>query len=87
MSGAAALDLRIPIGALFTALGLLLAGYGLATGSELTHPSPVNLNLWWGLVMLAFGVLLLFGASRARRRVVASPSAPTGPLAPKTRPR
>jgi hypothetical protein len=87
MSGAAALDLRIPIGALFTALGLLLAGYGLATGGELTHPSPVNLNLWWGLVMLAFGLLLLVGASRARRRVVASSSAPTVPLAPETRPR
>ena len=87
MSGAAALDLRIPIGALFTALGILLAGYGVAIGGDVTHPSPVNLNLWWGLVMLAFGLLLLFGASRARRRVLASPSARTTPLAPGTRPR
>jgi hypothetical protein len=87
MSGAAALDLRIPIGALFTTLGVLLAGYGVVTGGEPTHPSPVNLNLWWGLVMLAFGLLLLFGASRARRRVLASPSARTTPLAPGTRPR
>ena len=86
MSGAVALDLRIPIGALFSALGLLLAGYGLVTGGDTTHPSPVNLNLWWGLVMLAFGLLLLLGARSARRRALGAP-VDTAPLAPETRPR
>ena len=75
MSSSSGLDVRVPIGGLFTALGLLLGGYGLATAGDVAHYArsrSVNINLWWGLVMLAFGVLLLVAASRARR----SPSGP-----------
>lgn len=70
MSGATALDLRWPIGGLFTALGLLLAGYGLLTaGSSANYAraASVNINLWWGLVMLIFGVLLLLSVRRTAR--------------------
>jgi hypothetical protein len=73
-------DIRLPIGGLFTALGLILAGYGLATGSD---PAPyerslfVNVNLWWGLVMLVFGSALLAGARHARRKAGARPAADT----------
>ena len=73
MSSSSGLDVRIPIGGLFTALGLLLGGYGLATGGDATQYARsllVNINLWWGLVMLAFGLVLLWGASRARARQV-----------------
>ena len=35
MSGATALDLRWPVGVLFTALGLILAGYGLALATDI----------------------------------------------------
>ena len=34
MSGAEGLDIRLPIGGLFAVLGLMLAGYGLATGGD-----------------------------------------------------
>ena len=71
MSSSSGLDLRLPIGGLFTALGLLLAGYGLATAGDATQHArslSVNINLWWGLVMLTFGLVLLWGASRARAR-------------------
>ena len=34
MSGADGLDIRLPIGGLFTVLGLILAGYGLATAAD-----------------------------------------------------
>ena len=77
MSGATALDLRWPIGALFTALGLLLGGYGLATAGDASHyvrSLSVNVNLWWGLVMLIFGLILLFGAARGGRRVLPHPT-------------
>ena len=73
MSSSSGLDVRIPIGGLFTALGLLLGGYGLATDGDATQYGrslSVNINLWWGLVMLAFGLVLLWGASRARARQV-----------------
>ena len=34
MSGAGGLDIRLPIGGLFTVLGLVLGGYGLATAEQ-----------------------------------------------------
>ena len=80
MSGATGLDIRLPIGGLFTVLGLLVGGYGLATGADRAHYAAslgVNINLWWGLVMLAFGLLLLMLASRARRRASARPAVET----------
>jgi hypothetical protein len=78
MSGGTGLDVRIPIGGLFTLLGLLLAGYGLATaGDTARHATSmsVNLNLWWGLVMFVFGALLLWAAVRGRRNASAHPAA------------
>jgi hypothetical protein len=80
MSGAIGLDVRLPIGGLFTVLGLLLAGYGVATEGDpalYARSLSVNVNLWWGLVMLVFGLLLLWGASRARRVASARPAAET----------
>ena len=56
------LDIKIPIGLMFTVLGLLLAIYGIATASnaELYEKSlGINVNLWTGLVMLVFGLFML----------------------------
>jgi hypothetical protein len=63
-------DLRLPIGILFSFYGLVLALYGVATnGSQLYERSlNLNINLIWGLVMLAFGAAMLGFAWRARRR-------------------
>jgi len=67
-----ALDLRIPIGLLFGLLGLLLAGYGVATGPETYQKSlGVNVNAWWGLAMLVFGLAMLALARRAAGRTAA----------------
>jgi hypothetical protein len=65
------LDVRWPIGSLFTALGLLLAGYGLATAGNAEHYArslSVNINLWWGVVMLVFGLALLLSAWTAGKK-------------------
>ena len=70
MSGSAALDLRIPIGGLFTGLGILIGGYGLATNGDAALYAPslgVNINLWWGLVMFVIGLILLVMGTRATR--------------------
>jgi hypothetical protein len=63
------LDIRLPIGMLFTVLGLLLAGYGALSDPAVYQRSlGYNLNLIWGLVLLAFGgfmwVMGRRGASR-----------------------
>jgi hypothetical protein len=67
MSSMEGLDIRAPIGGLFSLLGLMLAGYGMVAGSRTSADvAPVtNVNLWWGLVMLLFGVFMLVLARRA----------------------
>ena len=78
MTGAAGLDIRVPIGGLFTVLGLMLAGYGVATRgdpSRYAQSLSVNLNLWWGLVMLLFGIVLLSASRHGRRPAAAGPAA------------
>ena len=60
-------DIRIPIGMMFSLFGLLISCYGLATRASPMyqhHSLGVNVNLWWGLVMLAFGVALLLLSRR-----------------------
>jgi hypothetical protein len=61
-------DLRLPIGLMF----VLLAGALVVQGwldprleAPLTH---INVNLYWGLVLLLFGVVMLALGWRAQRR-------------------
>ncbi len=57
MSGVAQLDVRVPIGAMFAADGIVMAIYGLVakpTG-EAAARIGMNINLWWGLLLVAFG--------------------------------
>lgn len=61
------LDIRLPIGLLFSILGLLLAAYGVFSDPAIYRQSlNVNINLWWGLVMLAFGALMLWMGRRGK---------------------
>lgn len=54
------LDLRVPIGLLFGLLGALLAVYGLVSDPAIYHVSlGINVNLWWGVVLLLFGAFML----------------------------
>ncbi len=54
------IDIRLPIGAMFTILGLLLVIYGLAGDASVYQKSlGININLIWGLVLTAFGILML----------------------------
>ena len=70
MSSMEGLDIRAPIGGLFSLLGVMLAGYGLVAGSRTTSDvAPVtNVNLWWGIVMLLFGIVMLLMSRRAMSR-------------------
>jgi hypothetical protein len=63
-------DIRLPIGMMFSVFGLLVAGYGAATqGDEMyaRHSLGLNVNLWWGIVMLLFGAAMLLLARRGAR--------------------
>lgn len=66
------LDIRVPIGSLFALLGILLAAYGLWSNPAIYGRSlGLDINLWWGVVLLVFGLAMLGLAWRAaviRRR-------------------
>jgi putative Mn2+ efflux pump MntP len=60
------LDIRWPIGLMFTLIGVLLVITGLVNGAD-ARSLNLNINLWWGGVMLVFGVLMLLGALRGKK--------------------
>ena len=63
------LDLRLPIGLMFSIIGALLTVFGLVSDDAIyTKSLGINVNLWWGLVLLAFGLVMLGFANRARNR-------------------
>ena len=70
-------DIRLPIGYLFTILGALLALYGLMTSAaEYQRSLGININLFWGVILLIFVLLMMFFAKRARSRAVAEEPRP-----------
>ena len=63
------LDIRLPIGLMFTIIGVALTGFGLVSDRAIYERSlGINVNLWWGLVLVVFGVSMLALATRAERR-------------------
>ncbi len=55
------LDLRLPIGLMFSIIGTLLFLFGLASDPAIYQRSlGINVNLWWGLVLLVFGLVMLW---------------------------
>jgi hypothetical protein len=63
------LDIRLPIGMMFSLLGALLAIYGLATGSDpdmYKSSLDLNINLIWGGVLFLFGAVMLGFALKDR---------------------
>jgi hypothetical protein len=72
MSQPAALDVRWPLGLLFTLIGVLLAGYGLIydarpPGGNGLPAEGLHINVWWGGVLFIFGSGVLWLARRAAR--------------------
>jgi len=72
------LDIRLPIGLMFSIYGLLLAGYGLVSDPQIyaEHSLGINVNLGWGIVLLAFGATMLLVAIRARRAAASGAKRP-----------
>ena len=64
------IDIKFPIGLMFTILGLLLAIFGIFTSSDTAMYRPslgINVNLWSGLGMLVFGLVMLYLSWKNRK--------------------
>lgn len=62
------LDIRWPIGLMFTLIGVVLVVYGVVTGSDAEmykRSLEMNINLIWGVVLLIFGLIMLISARAA----------------------
>jgi protein-S-isoprenylcysteine O-methyltransferase Ste14 len=60
------LDIRWPIGAMFSLLGVLLLITGLVNGAD-ARSLNINIDVIWGAVLLVFGGLMLLGAICGRK--------------------
>jgi hypothetical protein len=71
------LDLRIPMGLRVTFTGLILTVFGFATRDNValyTKSLGINANLWWGLVLLAFGLTMFLLGRRGQAKLAKKPS-------------
>ena len=67
------LDIRLPIGVVFCAIGISLTIFGLVSNQAIYERSlGININLVWGLILSAFGVVMTLlgrhGTVRTRPR-------------------
>ena len=62
------LDVRVPIGLMFTLMGVLLAGFGAFSDRAIYARSlGINVNLVWGVVLIAAGGIFLLLSARSAR--------------------
>lgn len=83
------LDIRLPMGLMFGVLGVVLVIWGLITHSNsdlYVRSLGVNVNLWWGLVMVAFGGTMLLLSWRAARKIPLGTETATNPDVPRPSP-
>ena len=63
-------DIRIPIGLMFSIIGVLISVFGFVTMSntEMYQKSlGINVNIIMGVLMLVFGLVMLFFARRKKK--------------------
>ena len=63
-------DLRVPIGLFFGLIGIAMTLYGAFSDKAIYARSlGININLGWGIVLLAFGGIMLLFAWRGKSSV------------------
>lgn len=64
------LDIRLPIGMMFSLIGVLLAVSGFFTRGDAAmyeRSLNININLWWGIFLVVFGLFMLIPALAKKR--------------------
>ena len=72
------LDLRIPMGLMFTLVGLILSVFGYMTTGDVMYAKSegFNANLDWGLVLLVFGGTMFILGRRGQKKAERMPVKP-----------
>jgi hypothetical protein len=75
------LDIRLPIGLMFTLLGVLLTGFGVVSDKIMYRRSlDININLWWGLALLLFGLVMFLYGRKGSQGMRPAETSPEGQL-------
>ena len=61
------MDIKLPLGLIFTVIGALLVISGVAFADEVMRKFEINYNIIWGLVVTLFGVIMLVAHFKTRR--------------------
>lgn len=73
------LDIRLPIGLMFTVAGGLLTVFGLIGDKSVFQRSlGINVNLWWGLVMLVSAIVMFLLGRRGTATARLTEESPEG---------
>jgi putative Mn2+ efflux pump MntP len=64
------LDIKLPIGLMFSIFGVLLTIYGIATSGDVMYTKSlnININVWSGILMIVFGLAMLIPALMQRKK-------------------
>jgi hypothetical protein len=65
-------DPRIAVGMFFALTGTILSAFGLSTRDRVdvyARSLGIDANLWWGLVLLVFGIVMLAFGRRGQARM------------------
>ncbi len=64
-------DIRLPIGLMFSIVGVIISVFGFFTRSDsgmYAKSLGINVNLYMGILMLIFGLFLLYLAQRKKKK-------------------
>ncbi len=63
-------DIRIPIGLMFTIFGVLISVFGLVTNNTPIYQKSlgINVNILMGILMLVFGLVMLWFARKSGKK-------------------
>lgn len=74
-------DARIAVGMFFTLTGTILSAFGLSSRDHVevyARSLGIDANLWWGLALLAFGILMLAFGRRGQIKMDKGQTLPPG---------
>jgi len=72
------IDIRLPLGLLFLLLGAILLVYGALSDPSLYQQSlGINVNVYWGVVLFAFGGLMFALSRRSGHAAVRTSGTPS----------
>lgn len=65
------MSIALVIGATIGLIGLVILLYGLFGNPDISRSDGINIDIWWGLAMLVFGLLMSVGNYLITRRKIA----------------